>query len=708
MSKLANSLARLAAALLVAAVLVAAAQPLFTDDLWWHLALGESYAADGPWLREDPLLFTAKGPPTPSAWLSDVALHSLESGLGLRGLRIAHAVLVAILFALAWVALRRASGSGLLASVGLCAFTPLSAFRLFQLRPHLLTMAAVLVLYLLLFSKPGAPSRLRIAATVLLFALWANLHSGFLLGPILLGAGLCGVVVAACWGPERSRASEWSRARGLALTLALGAVATLANPSGWEPHLAYFVAGEESPALAIIGDEWAPFRAFRFPNSPLPPSPLGWLLLWGLLIATPIAVLTAAIHSKRAAREADRVDFALLGLALACLPAMLIAVRFAWLAIFPILLVVRVGSIRLRAPFARPAPQWTAALMAAALAAAFFEFGSWHSVSSGIPKSFTHYIQSDYPAAKWFSHGVWFLKDAGVEGNLFNDYFMGGYLGFWSSPEIRAFQNGTLNIPRSTHEAAVAIRSRRGLPEGPSFEELLDDFEVDLVLGIRLPERQTGPWHYTTALMERAPGWLLVFRNLQTSVYLRNNPRNRANLDRIERYYAKALVPFDRMHGFEPRRVLHEAPGWARQHALVPVHFDALVSATQAGQTQRLLQAGGTLASVYASLGLYEDALRLDERLLKRVPELPAARRRQLFSLIRLDRPDEALAAAAAVEQGHDSATLAGSLAAEARRYSALDDPEAAAALAARSTFLTPAEARRIRSMLRQPESRTR
>ena len=40
-------------------LLVSAGQPLFTEDTWWHLAMGEAYRANGPWLAADPTLHTA-------------------------------------------------------------------------------------------------------------------------------------------------------------------------------------------------------------------------------------------------------------------------------------------------------------------------------------------------------------------------------------------------------------------------------------------------------------------------------------------------------------------------------------------------------------------------------------------------------------------------------------------------------------------------
>ena len=55
-------------------ILIAVGQPIFTDDIWWHLSLGAAYLRDGPWLEADPLLFTAlTAPPPTSTDATDVA-----------------------------------------------------------------------------------------------------------------------------------------------------------------------------------------------------------------------------------------------------------------------------------------------------------------------------------------------------------------------------------------------------------------------------------------------------------------------------------------------------------------------------------------------------------------------------------------------------------------------------------------------------------
>jgi hypothetical protein len=704
-------LGQLALAALAALLLVAVGQPLFTDDAWWHLALGEAYAQQGPWLAEDPLLYTAPGPPAPAAWLADLALFGVWRGAGFEGLRIAHVLTVAAILALAWSLLRRASGSRIAASLGSGAFAVLGAYRLVQLRPHLLTILATLVLYRLLLEEAAPPSRRRLALAVGLLALWANAHGGFLLGPILLAAAVGGLLLAAPLRPSERRARDRARAKRLAVALGLGLLATLANPDGVAQHLAYFSAGVDSPALARVADEWARFDPFRLPLPNLPPSPLAWGLVWGLLAAAPVTAFGAARRWRRGDdRNAESdPDPALVALAATSLAALLLAVRFLWLGIFPLLLLAR-GS---RARFAvRGAPgraaAWTAAAAALLLVLGFLQLGAWPMISRGIRGSWSGYAQP-YAAGKYQAHAVWMLDDAGLEGNLFNEYFTGGFLGFWLAPELRAFVNGTLNVSEQAMNANRAIRERRGSEPGEDFAALLDRQRVDLFLGIRLPQIRNPhrPWYYTTGHLERAPGWIPVFRNLTSSVHLRTHERNRANLVRVADYYARHEVPFDPGRGFDPERVIREAPDWAVEHGLVPVNFQGLAAASHTLDLARRRQALERLASLYAALGLYEQAIRLDRRVLRSDPAAVAARRRLVWSLLRLERGAEALEEAQGLAGAAPTDGLSHAIADAARRYATLADEAEARALVALLPVFTRPQAAQLMAGVVPPQPRT-
>ncbi|MBY0402049.1 hypothetical protein K2X89_17275, partial [Myxococcota bacterium] len=227
------------------ATAILAGQPIFANDTWIHLALGEAFVAEGPWLAADPHLFAAPGPPSPNSWLGSVAIYETWSIFGFTGLRILHAVVVLGLLALVWRLVRRAGASAGLASAAVVAFASLATYRLVQLRPDLFTMAATLALFPLLFEMRSGPGGRRIAAAALLGALWSNVHAGFVLGPILV-LGASAATAIASLSPERAAtdgdAGRVAMERGRALRLGLAGIAmaigSLANPQGLGAHLA--------------------------------------------------------------------------------------------------------------------------------------------------------------------------------------------------------------------------------------------------------------------------------------------------------------------------------------------------------------------------------------------------------------------------------------------------------------------------------------
>jgi hypothetical protein len=695
-------------ALLCALLLLASGQPLFTDDAWWHLALGEAFAQEGPRLAADPLLFTAPGPPSPASWGADVILFGLERSLGFAGLRLAHVAIVAGILVLAGSLLWRASRSAAATGLGTAAFAVCAAYRLVQLRPHLFSILATLVLARLLFDRSDPPSWRRIVLAAVLLGVWSNLHAGFVLGPISIGAATAALLLAAPLRTSAQRALDRRRAVRLAAAFCLGVLATLANPSGLGALLPYLDAGASTPALARVGDEWSGIDLLRLPPPGLPPSPLAWALLWGLFVGTASSGLRGAWGWRRPGDAAGtRVDPALLGMAVVSLGASLSAVRFLWLAIFPLLLLASWLPADARSMLSPRSRAWLAAALAALLLGGFVRVGDWRSITSGMPRSWAGYAQP-YAAAKYHAHAVWLMQDAGLEGNLFNEYVLGGFLGYWLSPRIRTFVNGSLNVSKEAIDANLPLRMRRGVRDGESFPDALDRLGIDLFLGIRLPEAgpRGRPWFYTTGHLEGVPGWIQVFRNLRSALYLRDVPRNSANLERLAGFYAREGVPFDRERGFEPERVIREAPAWAIAHGVIPVQFAELEAAARdAMRPLRRDAALDRLASLYATLGLYERAIRADRHLLAVQPEAPRPRRRLAWSLLREGHAAEALEVATSAHAVPERDALLRGISAAAR--GALDlDVRAAAARAATLPVFTRLEAAQVLSGFAPPPAR--
>jgi hypothetical protein len=674
-------------ALCAGLLLLAVGQPIITDDLWWHLALGRAFTAHGPWLAEDPLLFAPAGPPSPASWLSDVALAGVLNAAGFYALRALHVAAVAAILALAWVQLRRASGSRAIASLATTAFTSLAAYRLLQLRPELVSIAATLLCYSWLLADERPPSWRRLAAIAALFALWANMHAGFPLGLLLIGAAIAGLVLAAPLRTPEQRRND--RARALRLTAALGiaGIATLANPAGVGTHLAYLVAGVSTPSLDRVVDEWAPTRLFSLPSPPQP-SPLAWALAWVLVIA-----LAWSIGRWLArARTRGDLDPAKIAVSLLSLGLLISAVRFLWLGVLPLLLLAPRAN--------RRGAAWIGAA-ARLLAAGFVKFGE-RMVTRDDMLSWAYY-ERPYAAGKHFAHAIWLLADSRVRGNLYAEYFLGGFAGYWLAPEVRTLVNGTLNVPSETLDAVGAIAQRSGLRPGEDFPALLDRLGIDLFLGTRVPAQQrTAAGAITTAHLENTPGWIPIFRNLSGAVYLRSNERNRPNLDRLVDYYARSGVPFDRERGFDVDSVIRERPDWAIAHGVVPHGFVRMARNTVAGRAGTA--ALDRVATIGAVLGRYERAIAIDRGLVHAQPRILRVRRRLVWSLLRSGHYPEAAVAASELE-ALTRDWLSARIAKTAQQIAALEAEPARAAIAT-LPFLTVAEGDSLQQGIEPPAPR--
>jgi len=648
---------------LLASLLWLVGRPVGTDDVWWHLALGERYAAQGPLLAEDPLLHTAERPPAPVAWLFDVALHASERALGFQGLRVLHVGLVAGILALAYALFRRESGSRLAACLATSVLLSLAWYRFMQLRAALFTILAVLLLYRLLLEDARLSWR-RVFGSAALFGIWANVHAAFLIGPLLIAAALLGSGIREImirWGRARSGSdlpgddSNAQFAGRLVAALVLGLLVSLLNPQGFGQHLT-LLDPTPSPELSHVADDWMPFDPLAFGDVRTRLGPLIWVLTDALLLLVPGLGIAAGLRflrrpTRRALHAADPVLF---GVTAASLVAILSAIRFQWLAVFPLLYVLRAGK-GLWGEAREHAPSWRLlpALGCAALVPAFLLSSGYAPSAFGVPSKASDYLEMSFSSGKYYSHSVWFLRDAELEGKLWNDYFMGGYLGYWLAPRIRCFVNGTLNFPPDVGVDFAAIKDQRGVRPGERFLDVLERRSVNLVLGVGLPMARDPRLArlYTTPLLEGAPGWLLVFRDLRSAVYLRDDVANAENLRRVQRYYARAGVPFDPARGFDALAAERARPAWAVAHGLVPSDFKRIRAASRAPKPRLRARALDRLAGLYGALGAHEEQVILDTELLGLRPNSKSALRRLVQGLLLLGRPDEALSHAQTLQR---------------------------------------------------------
>lgn len=227
-------LARLTPATLAAVTLFASVasqsltRRLADPDLWWHLRTGRLVAEQGSIPRVDPFSFTAAGSPwVAHEWGSELLLHWVTSGFGLRGLMVFQALLLIAFYALVARLLVREAGHHL-GTWALVAAVAFAGAGNWTTRPNLFSF--------LLFALTLALVR-RADRTVWWFvplaAVWSNLH-----GMVLLGLGLVSLVAASegLKSVLRWEGADGRGARRLGIVAGLGFVATLLNPHGLGLH----------------------------------------------------------------------------------------------------------------------------------------------------------------------------------------------------------------------------------------------------------------------------------------------------------------------------------------------------------------------------------------------------------------------------------------------------------------------------------------
>ncbi len=639
---------------IAAIVIWLAGRPIATDDLWWHLALGAAYAREGPWPLAEPMFHTVGDQKTlPQEWLFQVALHGWHALVGFPGLRALHAATVAGILAAAFAIFRRAAPSLASAALATALFACLAWYRLFQLRPDLFSIPATFALTALLLSRDSTPGPRAIAAALGLLLVWANVHPLFAVGLALLLAGLLGVTLESLLGrllprAERAGFAPTARARPLALALGLGLLVTLVNPRGLAQHATFFVESASGDIWLLL-DDFLHFDPLAPPKLNLAITPLAWLATDAILVALVAVVVQGFVRlaRERTAAALRDVDAVHLGLAAAGALAMLVAARFLWLVAFPLLYLLRwqQRSEERRPGLRRPAA-WAAAALCAALALTFPRAIRLDAFLVEVAGERGGYWASPWLDERYCGAGMRFLRDSGLRGNLFHPFNLGGFLGYWLSPQLRTFIDGRLDhVPSEVLHDYLQIRraNHRGIPE--EMRKLLKKWKVDVFVGLNFPPERYADASWI-AHLRRYRSWIPVFASEHCNVYLHRVAGNEENLLRVRAYYAERRLPFDPVRGIDASRLLRLRPAWSRRQGLLPVDFEALEAVASDPGAPGRAAALDRLGELFWHVGAFTEGERTDRELLALQPGNREARRRLADDLLLLGRPAEALAAA--------------------------------------------------------------
>ncbi len=555
---------RLASLALAAAILVSgllALYPVHSFDLWWHLRTGQLILEEGRIPHTDPFTYTAEGRPwVTHEWLAEVLFYGLHRAGGVNLLVIWKALLCCLTLGLAgWAGLAgcRARERLPAAALGILLAAPLLAIRAF-VRPHLLT-ALLLAVTLLLLRKESATGRPAWRwALPPLFLLWANLHSGFLLGlglVTLYWAGEAISIRVGAAGP--ATAPNW---RGRLIALGISLLATLANPHHVKALL-YPVQLVTQPAVTgMIAELQSPFDP-RFHGALF----LTFLLLSAVVLAV---LLTGRLHRLQLSLVLPGAVFTVLALQ---------AVRsVSELAVLiPALVAAHGERLSIRRPVAIAT---SAVVLLGALGLGLL------AVGPGVPmgsrenprRAGLGVHRVNLPEA-----AVEFLRQTRPPGRVFSVMGFSSWMIHQLWPEKQVYIDGRLDVfpPEFLKGYGVMMAT------GEGWDEAVSRHDIQLAL-VNYPDPAARGQGLQRRLRED-PDWVCVFFSDNALVYARRSPQN-TNL--IRRYG----TAFD--------------PGLRSRESLV--EFAATASPAVVDQTLAALQRISDLAPGEQAPGLIIQGLR--------------------------------------------------------------------------------------------------
>ncbi len=245
------SILRYSPALVMIAAAIANACRFADIDLWGHVYFGNAMLRAGRIILNDPYNYSVPGHPwLRHEWLSEALMAALYNHFGNVGLKVWHLCVTAV--AVVFIAQAEAeTGAPVAIQFGVLATAAVTLTPAMQFRPQIFTYALFAILIALLTrDRYGRRAPLWLAIPML--ALWSNLHGGFFIGLVALGA-YTGVIGLEDLVARRGLRRAWR----LAVLTLVAAAATFLNPIGVECWRTVIVSLRDPMAHRVMAD-WRP------------------------------------------------------------------------------------------------------------------------------------------------------------------------------------------------------------------------------------------------------------------------------------------------------------------------------------------------------------------------------------------------------------------------------------------------------------------
>jgi len=487
-------------------------QPLRTDDTFWHLKIGEIIFQTKSFPAKEPLLFTSKNlKPLYHEWLFQTGLFVFSKIKGLYLLRfILPLMVILISFRILKVfSLFLSTTQELIAGISI--FGLFAYQRLIQLRPHIFSIFLFYWFLYLILKKEEKTNYKKTFFYIILSIIWANMHSLCL---IIFPYWFLFIIMAMIYRKSFNISFKDISSQLKYLTISFCTMAL--NPLGIKIYAFFFIGSARNDYSNVI-DEWGVFNPFGL-NDFLPLS--SFIIVISFFF---IAVFTflALIHKimtissqKYLFTNNKYAEFLKLYICAAAglsIIIILYAVRFIWLIPLPFLAIIIFlrEELKCKQKFKELLKVSLAILL---FVSSYIHFNLQSSKIYKIPFNKT-YFTTTVDKIKYHEKAVKYLKDKQIKGQIFNPYFMGGFLSFHLYPNIKTFIDG-----RFEHYCETVNQDYYHIIQAENnLKYLLDKYQIDIFF---LPL-----YKQYVKLQKRLPqlNYELVYKDYQTNIFIRKH-----------------------------------------------------------------------------------------------------------------------------------------------------------------------------------------
>jgi len=256
------SVRRLFTILFAIALFTMAVRETLDPDMWWHLRTGEAILAGGIPTHDIFSFTVTEHEWVTHEWGSQVIMWLIYKVAGLPGLIVIFALLIALTH---WLLYLSCEGRPYLAAF-LVLLSAITSAIVWGARPQIFNLLLTAVFLLIIerwrkaVKSEAQPPRFLLWWLPVLTGLWANLHSGYLLGIVLIGTYAVGEGLQRWFhseddAPDRGGALSRAAVRHLFIIAFASFIAAVINPSGPELWIYPFLT-LGSPAMQAYIQEW--------------------------------------------------------------------------------------------------------------------------------------------------------------------------------------------------------------------------------------------------------------------------------------------------------------------------------------------------------------------------------------------------------------------------------------------------------------------